>query len=520
MKRRQFLRNSAAISAPVFFRGMPLRAYGKSSLFNTFNTDSDRILVLVQCLGGNDGLNTVLPLDQYSNLFKARSNILIPENQALPVMDGVGFHPSMGGMRSLYDGGKLGIVQGVGYPNQNRSHFRSTDIWTTGSPADEFWTTGWLGRYFDGRFSEYPNGYPNTEYPDPFAITVGSIVSETCQGTAANFSLAIQDPFSLSPLAEGEGSETPDNFYGDELSFVRTSIIQTNAYTSSITAATEKGNNLSTKYPDGIRLAQQLKTVAYLIAGGLRTQVYVVSIGGFDTHANQAISGNPVQGAHAGLLGQLSDSIEAFQDDLKLLGVEHKVMGMVFTEFGRRIKSNNSMGTDHGSAGPMFLFGSCLNAGILGNNPVIPDEVDNRDGVGMQFDFRSVYGTVLEDWFDVEQQEIRDFLLPSYEKLPLISPCGTSPPVTHINFKQVIPGSAVYPNPAHDKIRIQFHTPGGQVEIAIFDMAGKRQAQVINSRFSRGDHTVEHDVRSLPTGSYVVKVWGADEVLTQKFIRQ
>ena len=144
MKRRKFLHTAgSAISLPILLNGMRLSAMPKSSIFNSINNDSDRVLVLIQLIGGNDGTNMIVPLDQYDNLMNVRSNIMIPQNQIIPVTDNLGFHPSITGLKSLYDDARLGIVQGVAYPNQNRSHFRSTDIWTTGSPASEFWTTGW-----------------------------------------------------------------------------------------------------------------------------------------------------------------------------------------------------------------------------------------------------------------------------------------------------------------------------------------------------------------------------------------
>ena len=150
--------------------------------------ESDRVLVLIQMNGGNDGLNTFLPMNQYDKLANVRRNIIIPENQLIKDQQ-YGFHPSLAPIKSIYDKGKMGILQSVGYPNQNRSHFRSTDIWTTASAAEEVITTGWLGRYFADGHPEFPDNYPSETYPDPFAITMGNVVSETCQGTAANFSL-------------------------------------------------------------------------------------------------------------------------------------------------------------------------------------------------------------------------------------------------------------------------------------------------------------------------------------------
>ena len=213
MKRRNFLRNSALSTVPVMLNGMKLSAVPFPFLFGQ-GPDNDRVLVLIQLNGGNDGINSVIPVDQYSALSTLRPNILVPENSVLPIETGLGFHPSMLKLQELYQDGKVGIVQGVGYPDQDRSHFRSTDIWTSGSAATEYLPTGWLGRYFYDGHPDYPTGYPNSENDAPFALTMGSLVSETCQGPLTNFSLALNDPFALAPLAEGEVGNFPDNNYG------------------------------------------------------------------------------------------------------------------------------------------------------------------------------------------------------------------------------------------------------------------------------------------------------------------
>ncbi|TAK45981.1 MAG: hypothetical protein EPO28_03040, partial [Saprospiraceae bacterium] len=160
MKRRKFIQTTG-LSLPVLLNGFSLRAMPKSSIFSSLNVENDRVLVLIQLNGGNDGLAMITPLDQYDKLANARGNILIPENNLLDVGFNNGFHPAMTGMKNVFDSGKMSVVQATGYPNQNRSHFRSSDIWTTGSPADTVWTTGWLGRYFQGDHPDYPEGYPN-----------------------------------------------------------------------------------------------------------------------------------------------------------------------------------------------------------------------------------------------------------------------------------------------------------------------------------------------------------------------
>lgn len=498
MKRRKFIQTTG-LSLPVMLSGFGLQAMPKSSIFSAITNETDRVLVLIQLNGGNDGLAMITPLDQYDKLANARGNILIPQSSLINVGFNNAFHPVMTGLKSVFDNGKMSIVQSVGYPNQNRSHFRSTDIWTSGSPADEYWTTGWLGRYFQKDHSGFPEGYPNANFPDPFAITIGALVSETCQGTSTNFSMAINDPFNLNPLFNLGNDMPPDTPYGDELTFLRTTIEQTNAYSEVITDAANNGTNMVT-YPQDNALAQQLKNVALLIAGGLQTKVYIVSLGGFDTHAAQTVAGNPQAGDHANLLKAMSDAVTAFQQDLALLGLEQRVLTMTFSEFGRRINSNFSLGTDHGDAAPLMLFGSCVNPGFLGDNPVIPANPDVLDAVPMQYDFRNVYGSVLMDWFGVEQQDVQSLLFPEFSHIPVIQGCSstnTSEVVTELKVE-------AFPNPFSGQVNIVFNCGNEHVRLSVFNGYAQELEVLLNKKLPMGEHRVQFDGSGLPSGHYYV----------------
>ena len=519
MKRRSFLQNSSFVTVPLLLNGLPISAIGKNFFFDSFADDNDNVLVLIQLNGGNDGLNTIIPLDKYNILANVRSNVVIPENQVLKIDDSIGFHPNMGGLQSLYDNAKLTVVHDAGYPNQNRSHFRSTDIWTTGSPAEEFWTTGWLGRYFENRFPEFPVDYPNAENPDPFAITIGSGVSETCQGTLANFSLALADPFSLSPLAEGNGGNVPDTPYGKELSFLRIAIKQANAYGETISTAAEQGSNMSDLYGD-FNLSQQLKTIALLISGGLKTKVYVANIGGFDTHANQVLGDDKTLGDHATLLRNLSLAMEAFQDDLNKLGLEEKVITMTFSEFGRRIRSNDSLGTDHGTAAPLLISGSCINPGFVGTTPNLPDEPTNQDGVPMQFDFRSIYGSLLIDWFGVDETEVRSILFEDFTYLPIIKSCKTTTPTEEVTFPLVEEVSSYnFPNPFISTTTLFFESKGQHYKVSLFDSIGRELKVLANRHLQAGTITLEISGRDLEPGNYFYRILSKDGVSTKAIVK-
>lgn len=517
MKRRKFLQTAgAAMTVPVLLNGMKLSAMPKSTLFNSMN-ESDRVLVLIRLNGGNDGLNMVIPRDQYDGIAAVRSNIMIPESSVLSLTDEVGLHPIMTGVHNLYNDGRLAVMQAVGYPNQNRSHFRSTDIWTSGSPAEETWTTGWMGRYFQSLYPDYPQGYPNDTYPDPFAITMGRTVSETCQGTASNFSLTLNDPFNLAPLTEGEPGTLPDTPYGEELAFLRIAITQSNAYGETITGAANLGSNM-VDYPEGNDLANQLKNVALLIGGGLQTKVYIVSLGGFDTHANQVDAGDTAVGDHAQLLQTLSDAMAAFQADLVAQGLDERVFSMTFSEFGRRIRSNESLGTDHGTAAPMLLFGSCVNPLIFGDNPEITADIDNSEGLPMQHDFRDIYGSVLMDWFGVSETEVRDLLYEDFTYLPVLIGCSvnaTGPDLTKTMELQL----NCFPNPCRNNLNVTFEALDEWGRLSIFDAIGSERMTIFSKKLATGTHTVNVDMHNLPAGVYFCRLQLGSHQKTRRIIK-
>ena len=286
MERRKFLRNTtlASLSIPFMFKNWNYAAVNEK-LFTISRGAQDKVLVLIRLNGGNDGLNTVIPMDYYSNLVKQRANIIIPENKLIAITPKNAFHPSMSGLATMFQEGTLGIVQNVGYPEQNRSHFRSMDIWTSGS-LDVNTTTGWLGRHLDKEHPGFPEAYPDVENPDPFAISMGYEVSATCQGLMSNFSHTVVNPSSY--LSSASTSSVNDGtYYGSHMEFLSTIIAQTNKYGQRVYDATKNVKNLSTKYDPKNDLATQLKYVAQMIRGGLKTNVYIVNINGFDNHDSQ-----------------------------------------------------------------------------------------------------------------------------------------------------------------------------------------------------------------------------------------
>ncbi|WP_375436268.1 DUF1501 domain-containing protein [uncultured Hymenobacter sp.] len=510
MKRRHFLQTTAAATVlPTLLGGLPIGAYGFSpELFDITGgaTQTDRVLVLIQLNGGNDGLNMIIPTDQYSALMNARADIAIPQNQVLPLSATTGIHPAMAGVKNLFDDGKIGVVQAVGYPNANFSHFRATDIWTSGSDSNATITSGWAGRYLNGEYADYPTGYPSTANPDPLAISIGSVVSNCVQGPSVNMGMAIASTSSFYQLLSGGVDAAPNTPAGHELTFIRQVISQTQVYTTAIQAAARRATNLSPLYPTAGQnsLADQLKIVAQLVAGGLQTRIYVCNLGGFDTHSAQVpTTGSTTTGTHATLLGRISQALEAFQDDLRRLNVQDRVVGMTFSEFGRRIKANASKGTDHGAAAPLVVFGTSVNPILHGTNPVLPANAGVNDQVAMQFDFRAIYASILKDWFKVSQTTINE-LLPStnspFSYVPVIRPAVVNGTASAAATN--VAGFSVYPNPVRDRATVEFTGEGGHVQVLLYDALGREAVRVVDRVLPRGPHKIPLDVSRLAAGSY------------------
>lgn len=506
MKRRSFLKYSSLLSAPLMVGGIPVSSIARSSNLSLFDEDSDRVLVLVQLGGGNDGLSTLFPMESFDALSNVRRNIIIPESELLSLDNNLSLHPNLSGLKGLYEDAKVNIIQNVGYPQQNRSHFRSSDIWHSGSASNQFLSTGWMGRYLDTQFPSYPPAFPNDDYPDPFALTIGSIVSETCQGLAGNFSMALADPNNINQLTTPLNNDVASGCGADQLSFLVNAIEKSNEYGDRIREAYELGNNLSSLYNAQDGLSNQLKTVARLISGGLQSKVYVVSLGGFDTHANQAEESSPTSGIHSNLLKEVNDAITAFQDDLGQLGIQERVLGMTYSEFGRRIRSNASLGTDHGDAAPLIVFGSCVNPGIVGTNPVITEDVGNADGVPMETDFRDIYGSVLIDWFNADESLVKELFYDDFNYLPIAATC-VPPSSTNDDVSKKIALSA-YPNPTTDMFTVEFSIEASYQRVSLLDGLGRELEIISNRKFESASHQINIDLRRYPSGNYFVQMVG------------
>lgn len=515
MKRRDFIRKTApaGIVFPALINGFTFKAFADSPLISALTqapTETDHALVIIQLNGGNDGLNMVIPFDQYDNLSNARSNIIIPKNKILKLTGTsfTGLHPSMTGLQTLFNEETLQIIQSVGYPQPNFSHFRATDIWLSASDSNQSLNSGWAGRYLNEEYSNFPLGYPNTVMPDPLAIQIGSFVSPAMQGPAVNMGMAISDPVNFYNLINGIQGTAPNTRGGKELTYIRQIAQQTQQYASVIKAAAAKVSKQFSGYPVGNSLADQLKIVARLIAGGLKTRIYMVSLGGFDTHSLQVNATAKETGNHANLLLKVSEGIKAFMDDLTMLNANKRVIGMTFSEFGRRIKSNGSGGTDHGAAAPLFVFGHYAQSGILGNSPSIPLIVNSNDNIPMQYDFRSVYSSILQQWFCVPQTTLENVMLKNFQNISLIknsAPCiSTSPDIINTQAgKNVITN---YPNPFQTSTTISYESMGGHTLIQIFNTEGRLIKTLLDNEINAGNHKITFDNESYPAGVYYARL--------------
>ncbi len=504
MKRREFLQATAragiALSTLPALGGLPVRALAAAptlDVLRRLSSQSDRVFVLVQLQGGNDGLNTIVPVEN-PLYYAARPTLAIPKAQTLPLTDTLGWHPAMAAFAELYNRGELAIVQGVTYPNPDRSHFRGTDIWVTATDADVFLGTGWVGRYLETLTEQLP---PGELPPDPLAVQIGGASSLLFQGERGPMGISFRDPQEFYRLVSGTGdpfggAPAPDTPAGHELEFVRTIARAAQRYSQRVKEAAERGANRAS-YPD-TDLARKLQIVARLISGGLQTRVYLVGIerNAFDTHAYQG----GVTGVHASLLQELATAVKAFIDDLKLLGHADRVAGMTFSEFGRRVQENVTAGTDHGTAAPMFVFGTQVLGGrIHGQDPDL-EHLDPRGDLLMQYDYRQLYAAALLQWFGAPQTQAQRVLLREFSPLPLFQTVGVQPseePGLHFRL---------YPNPATTVVTAELSlAEPASVRIELVDLHGRAQGVLLSGEYGAGMHRFTMRLASVATGLYLCR---------------
>lgn len=384
IKRRDFLKAGSLATASLFVPQFLKAVEGRNTI-----ASKGKALVVLQLSGGNDGLNTVIPVrnDIY---YKERKRIAVPRETSLALGTEAGLHPVLTALKNAYDQGEMAVLNSVGYPNPDRSHFRSMDIWHSASAANEYWQTGWIGRYLDAQCTGRPLA----------AIEIDDTLSFALKGEQRK-GLALQDPKRLYDSAHSQ-------YFADySAAYQQTESEAPVAYLYKTMAETlssadylyeqSRRKPASSAYPS-TGLGKQLKTIASLILADTDTSVYYVSLGSFDTHINQ-------EGQQKRLFQEMNDALAAFIKDMKANGKWNDVLLTTFSEFGRRVSQNASGGTDHGTANNMiFLGGALREKGLL--NP-LPDLGDLEDGdLKYQIDFRQVYATLLQGWLDADAEKV------------------------------------------------------------------------------------------------------------------
>ena len=422
MKRRKFIKLTSTASAAGL---LPIQLNTSFKFLNTLtNCDlSNRKIVLVDLAGGNDGLNTLIPLNVYSDYVNMRPtthvasaaalNLNLVDSSLQGTNQDLALHPIMTGMFNLFDQDQLRILQSVGYDSINKSHFASIDIYNTGNDGNN-WNngnnSGWMGRFMENHYSDLmPANYP-------MGIQIGSPntslgfhgVNE--HGLASNLTGQDSDNFYsvLSGLSGEYPTDFPDSHYGTELQYIVDTDASSNVYAQAISSSFNDGSNFSgSNYPD-TDLADQLKTVARLMRGGIETKIYLVKLGGFDTHANQVQGAGDLQGRHYNLLDELSTAVEAFMRDLNSDSLAEDVVGITISEFGRKAKENGSLGTDHGKVAPVFIFGQPVQSGISGVNVDLDEATEENDFQidTVQFDYRQSLATLMQDFLGSDTNSI------------------------------------------------------------------------------------------------------------------
>jgi uncharacterized protein (DUF1501 family) len=388
MERRDFLKSTALISGaymmPAFLK--PLEAMAKGELTGYKN------LVIIQLSGGNDGLNTIIP---YGNdiYYQKRKTIAINKPDIITLNDMQGLNPNLSALKEIYDQGWMSIVNSVGYPNPDRSHFRSMDIWQTASDSNQFLTTGWIGRYLDSNCQSCKNPYTAIEVDDTLSLAMkGTNMKGIAVQDPNKLYQATREPFFKDLVSEHDNAHLNE----DNLGYLYKTMIETYSSADYI-QKTSKVYNVAATYPT-TAFGNQLKNVSKFINSGLQTRVYYVSLSGFDTHVGQ-------QNQQGRQLRIYSDAVAALVKDLKQTGKLDDTLIMTFSEFGRRVEQNASNGTDHGTANNVLIFGGKLKKpGIFNDAPDLA-QLDNGD-LKYKVDFRDVYATLLDKWLDVNNSQI------------------------------------------------------------------------------------------------------------------
>ena len=510
--RRSFLSTLGfgALGSSMMLGGMPVSTFARSKFFNRLSrADNDRVLVLIQLSGGNDGLNTIVPVEN-DIYYQKRPTIGIRKQDSILLSDDIGMHPAMSNLESFWGEGNMAVINNVGYSNTNRSHARATDIWTTGSGSGNVENTGWAGRFLVEDNPDFILNPPEF----PLGVRIGGSAT-LFQSEFGNLGVTFGGASQFTQFLEQGGfydeNNVPQNDFGNSLSFARKIANSSFKYLESIQTAADNASNMS-EYPNS-SLAQSLAVVARLIRGGLNTKLFLVSKGGFDTHNNQG----GTEGGHANLLADIADSVQAFYSDLGSDNLQNKALTMTFSEFGRTLDENSSNDTDHGSSAPVMVFGP-VNGGLYGDHADLTD-LDNSGDPVFSTDYRSVYTSILDDWFGLGDNETGEVIDGSFQNLGFVDSTATTPtgtsgtgaPVTSFRLEQN------YPNPFNPTTTISFSLGNSaEVKLRVYDVKGSQVSTLINGRKAAGEYQITFNASNLPSGTYLYKLETPEGTQTKK----
>jgi len=413
ISRKDFIKISSLVAGATLLIPRWLYPFFSNSNNSRLLRDSfnDKILVVVNLNGGNDGLNTVIPY-QDQNYYSLRPDIAIPSDSVLPITNDLGLHPNLTHLANYWNQGKLCIIENVGYSNQNLSHFRSTDIWQSASDSSETINTGWIARILEQIYPQHAENLPDV----PMALLQGTTNNLLLSGEQGITGIMVEDPSTFLDLVNSTYYNSSDNIIpdtsgGNELQYVRNIDNAAFEYSGYIQNISDLGTN-TVEYANN-PLSIQLSSTAKLISGGMYSPFYVVYQGGYDTHSNQI-------NRHGLLMSDLSLALHNFYNDLENQGLADKVVVMTTSEFGRRPYQNGGGGTDHGAAAPMFVLGNNVNGGIIGNVPNL-SSFDNNSNLLHEYDYRQIYSSILHQHFGLNFDSINNALLTSFDSLDIIS---------------------------------------------------------------------------------------------------
>ena len=484
---------------------------------------SDRILVMIRLRGGNDGLNTIVPIYDYDRYAQLRPTLRHRLNTIHKLNNDFGIPSSLSGLRSLWGEGAMKVIHGVGYKEQDLSHFKSSNIWASADVNDRT-KSGFMGRHFEKIHPDFIQNPPAI----PAAIQIGSVGNMIFDGNGIeDYAVTVANPQELEKIGNDgtlhRMTGIPRNQYGNKISFLRSMANNTFTYAKVISKAYSKGTNARTYQNKGRSpIGQQLAHVARLIKGRLGTKVYMVTLDGFDTHANQA-------GTHQNLLTSLSEAIQAFFADLKTVGMDKNVLAMTISEFGRRATENGSRGTDHGAAAPMLLFSPALDAqGFIGKHSDL-NKLDTNGNLEYGIDFREVYASVLKEWLCLNHGDVNRLLLnPSglrNRNIGVLCRGAKNATGAKLSGEKINIATGDLEHSVHRKDGRTFLTvkksKTSKMNIIVYSLTGQKIGTVLNDIVYEGTHTfnlTETLNANMSEGMYVYRIFDGGQSYSKQFM--